>query len=181
MNEHVVLLDDTLKPIGSKPKSQVHHANTPLHLAFSIFLFNSKGEVLLQQRAATKKTWPGIWSNSVCGHPQPGESLLGAAKRRLQYELAITLPQNKLRIILKDYRYRYSLYGVVENELCPVIVAHYDGPIAPNPSEVASVQWVDWKAFLKTIQKPNEFSQWCVEEAQLLNRNPQFNKFLLQK
>ncbi|HEY4526002.1 MAG TPA: isopentenyl-diphosphate Delta-isomerase, partial [Candidatus Paceibacterota bacterium] len=90
MEEFVVLVDGDDNEIGTMPKALVHQAETPLHRAFSFFLFNSKGELLLQQRSSRKKTWPLVWSNSCCGHPLPGEERKDAVKRRLKDELGLT-------------------------------------------------------------------------------------------
>ncbi|HEY0807811.1 MAG TPA: isopentenyl-diphosphate Delta-isomerase, partial [Pseudonocardiaceae bacterium] len=76
--EHVILLDQDGNSIGTADKATVHHTETPLHLAFSCYLFDRRGRVLLSQRALAKKTWPGVWTNSACGHPAPGEELADA-------------------------------------------------------------------------------------------------------
>src|SRR3972149_7515079 len=87
--ELVVLVDEENNVLGTAPKDQVHSAATPLHRGFSVFLFNQQGELLITQRADSKKTFPGIWTNTVCGHPLPGESTAEAASRRLKVELGI--------------------------------------------------------------------------------------------
>ena len=87
--ELVVLLDDAGRSIGTAPKSQVHHGGTPLHLAFSCYLFDDAGRVLLTRRALDKRAFPGIWTNSFCGHPAPGESLDDAVVRRARDELGV--------------------------------------------------------------------------------------------
>ena len=87
--ELVVLLDDAGRSIGTAPKSEVHHGSTPLHLAFSCYLFDDAGRVLLTRRALDKRAFPGIWTNSFCGHPAPDESMDDAVARRAREELGV--------------------------------------------------------------------------------------------
>jgi isopentenyl-diphosphate Delta-isomerase len=139
----VVLLDDQLQPIGQLPKSQVHHAATPLHLAFSCYIFDGSGAVLMTRRAVTKRTWPGVWTNTCCGHPLPGEVSVDAVDRRLREELGLRLVRSA--VALPDFRYRaVAADGVVENEFCPVLVGTVDGAPQPDPAEVLEYQWVSW-------------------------------------
>jgi isopentenyl-diphosphate Delta-isomerase len=175
--EYVVLVDDNDKPIGKELKSKVHHADTPLHRAFSVFILNSRGELLLQQRGRTKKTWPLVWSNSCCGHPGPGESRDEAATRRLREELG--LHHVKLWNVLPDYRYRAELQGVVENEICPVFVGFTSEKPNPRQGEVEAIEWIRWDEFISQVKRnTDDYSPWCVEEAQQLNESPQFNQLL---
>ena len=176
MKEHVVLVDEDNNKIGLEDKYKVHTGETPLHRGFSLFMFNKNGELLLQQRSDSKITWPSVWSNSVCGHPADGETPEEAAKRRAKFELGIHLELSDIRVILPDYQYRYEHKGVVENEICPVMVAIGDFSPKPNPDEVRSTRWVKWADFLEEIISPNEYSDWCQEEAKLLNKHPEFKK-----
>jgi isopentenyl-diphosphate delta-isomerase len=176
--EHVVLVSEQDEELGLAEKATVHTTETPLHRAFSLFLFNSHGELLLQQRAHHKKTWPGIWSNSVCGHPQRGESYTAAAQRRLAFELGLNISAADIHMMLPNYRYRYQHKGVVENEFCPVMAVFTDVEPKPNAEEVADTRWIPWQQFLSDIQHDNDYSEWCVEEAQLLQEKPEFRNML---
>ena len=171
------MVDDQDRPIATRPKHLVHNSNTPLHRGFSLFLFNPKQELLLQQRSDSKTTWPLVWSNSCCGHPGPGETPQNAASRRLADELGLRIDPSEIHIILPDYRYRCELDGVVENEFCPVMVAFTDQNPKPNPAEVENVQYISWPDFLnKAHSSPENYSPWSTEEALLLRQNPKFKK-----
>lgn len=163
----VVLVDDDDRVVGTAGKRETHHANTPLHRGFSVFLFNHQGEFLMQQRALTKKTWPGVWSNSCCGHPRLDETVTAAAVRRIEYELGLT--GIDLEIALPDFRYRAEKGGVVENELCPVLIGVVDENPVPNPSEVEQIKWVEWDYFVASLDHhETDISPWAIEEVRLL-------------
>lgn len=161
--DSVVLLDEDAQPIGTADRIAVHTESTPLHLAFSTYLFNRAGEVLLTRRALSKKTWAGVWTNSCCGHPKPGESLEDAARRRIHEELGLTV--GELTPLIPNFRYRaVDASGVVENEVCPVFGAMVDGddPV-PNPAEVAEWAWVPWQDVLTAVTAtPQAYSPWAV-------------------
>jgi isopentenyl-diphosphate delta-isomerase len=173
MTEKVVLLDDAGRAIGTQDKATVHHASTPLHLAFSSYVFDERDRLLLTQRALTKKTWPGIWTNSCCGHPLPGEPLEDAVRRRLADELGLV--PTTVELVLPEFRYRAEMPdGVVENELCPVFRVRFTGELTPDPAEVAAYKWVDWpgddvQAGLEAAVGA-ELSPWCVLQLQELVR-----------
>lgn len=168
--ECVVLVDEKNREIGTAPKETVHTTNSPLHRGFSLFLFNSKGEVLLTKRSAKKKTFPGVWTNTVCGHPAPGESAIAAAKRRLKYELRImNYELRKIREVA-PYRYRFAdKNGIVENEICPVLVAYSDVDPKPKKEEAEEWKWMKWEEFLEEIKKnPEIYSPWSREEVEIV-------------
>lgn len=120
--EHVILLDDAGQPSGTLEKYAAHGTHTPLHLAFSCWLFNAEGLLLVTRRALGKKAWPGVWTNSVCGHPQAGESTEQAIIRRCRYEVGIEVAE--ISVIDPDFRYcETDPSGIVENEICPVYAA----------------------------------------------------------
>lgn len=171
--DYVVLVDRQNKVLGTAPKLATHNQNTPLHKAFSLFLFNFKGELLLQQRSRKKKTWPLIWSNSCCGHPMLNESNIDAARRRLKFELGIDF--NNFYEILPNFSYKAEMYGIVENEICPVLVAFTDKDPIINKEEVEDTKWISWQDFLKEINdRPGKYSVWCEQEAKLLAKNKKF-------
>src|SRR3989338_6170 len=116
-NDYVVLVNNQNKVLGTAPKLATHNTNTPLHRGFSVFLFNLKGELLLQQRSKTKKTFPLIWSNSYCGHPMLNESNVQAAKRRMFYEIGID--DVEIFEVMSDYKYKVIMNSIYENEICP--------------------------------------------------------------
>ncbi|PYT01911.1 MAG: isopentenyl-diphosphate delta-isomerase [Acidobacteria bacterium] len=179
-DELIVLVDDNGTPIGIAPKLQAHNSETKLHLAFSVFVFNSRGELLLQQRAMTKKTWPGVWSNSCCGHLMLHETTEHAAARRLKKELGLIA--NDLTVILPNFRYRAEKDKVVENEICPVLVATCDSDPIPDASEVADFRWIDWREFVSSLDDPaNEKSPWAVEESRLLTDSSLFRKWFAER
>ncbi|NNE98826.1 MAG: isopentenyl-diphosphate Delta-isomerase [Pyrinomonadaceae bacterium] len=172
-DDMVVLVDEQNKPIATAPKLPIHSDETPLHRAFSVFLFNRSGQLLLQRRAEHKKTWGGIWSNSCCGHLMLHESVLSAAKRRLKYELGMN--GIDLEVVLPEYRYRAEKDGIVENELCPVLVGFTNADPELNPDEVADFRWVDWMDFVDQVSEPeNAFSPWAIEETMLLEQSSEF-------
>lgn len=162
-------------------KSSVHTGNTPLHSAFSIFLFDGNGRMLAQQRAHSKKTWPGIWSNACCGHPASGETHLEAANRRLKQELGIE--GIELTNALPNFQYRAELDGIVENEICPVFIGQCRQEPALNPEEVAATEWVSWSEFAASCLGPaqsrfDSFSPWSHLEGRLLMEHPLIDQFV---
>jgi len=137
-------------------------------------LFNSKNELLLTRRAHTKKTFPGLWTNTVCGHPAPDEGVVDAAKRRLKEEMGIE------GVDLKEVSpYRYSFAdagGIVENEICPVLVARGDMTPKVNTNETAAWKWIPWKEYLHEIEiNPKSYSPWSIEEAKIIDQLHIFN------
>jgi isopentenyl-diphosphate Delta-isomerase len=164
----VVLLDDAGRSIGTAPKAVVHHESTPLHLAFSCYLFDDAGRVLLTRRALDKRTFPGVWTNSFCGHPSPGEALDGAVARRAGQELGVDITD--LRCVLPDFRYRaVDADGVLENELCPVFCGRVGSPVTADPKEVMDCAWVSWDQLVLAAGLGWALSPWAVEQIPLLD------------
>ncbi len=166
--ELVVLLAEDGTPIGTQDKASVHTQATPLHFAFSTHVFNEAGQILVTRRALTKKAWPGVWTNSFCGHPGPGETPEEAVVRRARQELGMTV--RSITPALPDFRYRaVDASGIVENEICPVFTAVIDGPIAPSPEEVMDVQWVEPDRLVNAVEAtPWAFSPWLTLQLPLL-------------
>ena len=168
MTELIVLVDEAGTAVGTAPKATVHHADTPLHLAFSSYVFDRQGRFLLTRRALSKQTWPGVWTNSCCGHPMPGESYRQALHRRLDYELGLIA--DEVVELLPDFRYRAELDGVVENEICPVFGVRVSGEPTLRPTEVEESSWLDWQDVLDGRTPP--LSPWCLLQLQALAGHP---------
>lgn len=168
-DERIVLLDADGHAIGTAPKVSSHHEATPLHLAFSCYLADPAGRILITQRAHDKRTFPSVWTNSCCGHPVPDEGLRAAVRRRVRLELGLDI--ESMTLILPEFRYRATATdGVVENELCPVVraVAVAVGEIRPNPDETVSAEWRDWESCVELADDPSA-SPWYREQmAQLV-------------
>lgn len=158
--ERVVLVDDDGSPIGTADKSVIHDGDTPLHLAFSCHVFHTDGRVLVTRRALEKRTFPGIWTNSFCGHPGPGEDPADAVRRRGAQELGLEIVS--LEVVLPDFRYRATdASGIVENEICPVYRAVVDADPEPAADEVAEWEWVEPARLRAAVeQAPYAFSPW---------------------
>ncbi|MFG6278388.1 isopentenyl-diphosphate Delta-isomerase [Microbacterium sp. 5K110] len=167
--EYVVLLDDRGNEIGTAPKASVHGTDTALHLAFSCHVVNAAGQVLVTRRALEKKTWPGVWTNSFCGHPAPSEPVLQAVHRRAAFEVGLTIRDVELALPLFRYR-AVDASGIVEHEICPVYVARTDEEPRENPAEVAESRWVDPADLGAALEAtPWAFSPWLVLQAQQLH------------
>jgi isopentenyl-diphosphate delta-isomerase len=168
--EQVVLLDDDGRAIGVADKATVHGASTPLHLAFSCYGFDRDGRLLVTRRARHKATFPGVQTNTCCGHPGPGEAMEDAVRRRLADELGVGAVD--LRLVLPDFAYRAAAGGVEENELCPVFVCTLVGEPRARPDEVESVEWWSWEEFVAAAGA-GELSPWAQLQAPLLDARRQ--------
>lgn len=157
MEEQVVLISEQDEVLGLMDKMQAHE-NGLLHRAFSVFLFNETGEVLLQRRAAEKYHSPNQWTNAVCSHPREGETYLQAAQRRLQEELGITAELTpKFSFI-----YKADVGGSLwEHELDHVFTGQYTGGFELNPEEVSEVRYISMEALDSEMQSnPENFTEW---------------------
>ena len=154
---------------GTALKATVHHRDTPLHLAFSCYVFDTADRVLVTRRAHGKKTFPGVRTNSCCGHPGPAEGMSSAVRRRLRQELGIVPSQ--LDLVLPTFRYRATAAdGIVENELCPVYRARTtDTKVTFDPTEVAAAWWVPWAEFAAGVDETDRLSTWSAQQVKLLS------------
>ena len=157
MEEQVILVNEKDEPIGLMGKMEAHEKGL-LHRAFSVFIFNSKQEVLLQQRAACKYHSPNLWTNTCCSHPREGESNLQAGERRLQEEMG-------MRVSLKEvFSFIYKApfdNGLTEHEYDHVLVGYSDLQPRINPEEVASWKWLSLEAIKEDIlQAPEQYTAW---------------------
>ena len=157
MEEEVVLINSKDEVLGSMKKMEAHE-NGLLHRAFSVFLFNEKGEMLLQKRAASKYHSPNQWTNAVCSHPRMGETYEGAAKRRMQEELGITVEIEKKFHFLYKAEVGDQLW---EHELDHVFTGNYDGEFKLNPEEVSEVRYILMEDLeIEMRSNPKHFTEW---------------------
>lgn len=167
--DFVVLLDEDGSEIGVAPKSSVHGSDTALHLAFSCHVYNSIGQTLVTRRALDKRSWPGVWSNSFCGHPRPAEPVVAAVHRHAEHELGLTLRDVQLSLPLFRYR-AVDAGGIVENEVCPVYTAIVDDEPRLNPHEAVDARWVDPADLAIALRAtPWAFSPWLVLQAEQMH------------
>ncbi|MER1997082.1 MAG: isopentenyl-diphosphate Delta-isomerase [Arthrobacter sp.] len=166
--EEVILLDNGGQMIGTADKMTVHTRETPLHMAFSTHVYHPDGRILVTRRALSKLTWPGVWTNSFCGHPGPGEATEDAVVRRADRELGLKL--RSIDVALPDFRYRaVDASGIVENEICPVYTAVAEADPVPAADEVMDWTWADPAALVESVRlTPWAFSPWLVLQLPLL-------------
>lgn len=165
--ENLILVDSNDQPLGTLPKRDCHLDDGTLHRAFSIFIFNRAGDVLLQKRSDQKMLWPGYWSNACCSHPRAGEDAEEAAHRRLQQELGIS---TELTFLYKfEYQARFGEVGS-EHELCWVWVGFAEADmVTANENEVSN-----WRFFSRVEldnalqQSPEHYTPWMKMEWQRL-------------
>ena len=157
-SERLILVDENDNEIGTISKADAHDAKGTLHRAFSLFIFNDKGELLLQQRSPEKRLWGGYWSNSCCSHPRAGEKMDDAAQRRLADELGMTAT---LEFIYKfSYQADFGELGA-ENELCWVYVGQATSEVQANTSEISNWRWVTPQALdVEMRERPKTFTPW---------------------
>ena len=161
-DEMLILVNAKDDAVGYLDKGSVHDGDGVLHRAFSIFLFNSEGEVLLQQRAQNKRLWPGYWSNSCCSHPRQGEQTSEAAVRRVKQELGVeSTPEFLYKFI---YQAHFGELGS-EHECCSVFIASCDQTVRPNTLEIKAWRWIDPAGLTAEVEANAErFTPWMKQE-----------------
>ena len=162
--DHVVTCDEAGNRTGTVARADVHTLETPLHLAFSCYLLDDADRLLMTRRALVKRTWPGVWTNSFCGHLRWTESAEEALVRHADHELGVQV--REIEVAVPGFRYRsVDASGVVENEICPVYVARVAGELSPNPDEVAEHVWAPAPEVFAALQAtPWAFSPWMVNQ-----------------
>ncbi len=168
-SELLILVDTHDQETGSLGKVECHDGDGILHRAFSVFLFNDRGELLLQQRSADKRLWPMYWTNTCCSHPRQGESMQVATERRLQQELNTA---STLEFIYKfEYQARFGDLGS-ENELCWVHLGRIEREATANDAEVAALRFVSADELRGEIDaQPERLTPWFKMEWQRLNED----------
>jgi isopentenyl-diphosphate Delta-isomerase len=162
--ERVILVDESDTPLGTMEKMEAHEKGV-LHRAFSVFIFNSNGEMLLQQRSFSKYHSGGLWTNTCCSHPREGETTIEAAHRRLQEEMGFDCEIEKAF----DFIYKKELdKGLIEHEFDHVFTGGFEGEFRFNPNEVNAVVYKSVQEVLEEVaQNPENYTEWfkiCLSE-----------------
>jgi len=157
MTEDIILVDKEDQQIGTGEKMEVHRKGM-LHRAFSVFVWNKEGHLMVQQRAKTKYHTPGLWSNTCCSHPKPGETVEQAAKRRLEEEMGFSCDLNEEMSIIYHTQFDNDL---IEHEYDHVLFGHYDGTPVINPEEVHSWKWMSINDIHREVRlHPELYTVW---------------------
>ena len=155
--ENVVLVDRNDNPMGLMPKLEAHEKGV-LHRAFSVFILNRKGQLMLQRRALDKYHSPGLWTNTCCSHPRESESNIEAGVRRLKEEMGFTTPLKPMFSFI--YKSKFD-NGLTEHEFDHVLLGYYDKPPFINAIEVSEWKWMSLdKIILEIKNKPEDFTVW---------------------
>ncbi|MCH8533802.1 MAG: isopentenyl-diphosphate Delta-isomerase [Flavobacteriaceae bacterium] len=155
--EQVLLVNEKDEILGLMPKMEAHEKGV-LHRAFSVFVYNSKGQLLLQQRALSKYHTPGLWTNTCCSHQRKGESNIEAGKRRLMEEMGFTTELKETISFI--YKAPFE-NGLTEHEFDYILVGEFNGTPNPNPDEVENYKWMDLKEIKADLEKnPSQYTAW---------------------
>ena len=168
-SELLILVNSQDLELGHLDKAACHDNSGVLHRAFSLFVFNASGELLLQQRASDKRLWGGYWSNSCCSHPRKGESMQEAVSRRCQQELGFSTP---MQFVYKfEYHAKFDDKGS-ERELCSVFVGQFDGDPDVNATEISAWRWLAPELLDRELNDPaNLYTPWLRLEWKTLREN----------
>ncbi len=165
-NDTLILVDENDNVTGWEEKTACHLNGGKLHRAFSIFIFNKSGELLLQQRANEKMLWGGFWSNTCCSHPRKDQNTLQSAKERLSEELGFTTDLTYLYKFI--YKAEFKTIGT-EYENCHVFYGYYDGNFSPDKNEIMDTKWISMKSLKNDIEaNPPKYTPWFKLELQEL-------------
>lgn len=157
--EEIILVDENDEPLGPESKLRAHEGRGRLHRAFSIFIFDREGRMLLQRRAAGKYHFAGLWTNACCGHPRWGEGLEEAAHRRLKEEFGFDTGLEEAFSFV--YRASDEESGLTEHEFDHVFYGRFDGEPDPNPEEIGAWRWEEPQAVLEDLEKnPASYTPW---------------------
>ncbi len=174
MSEMIILVDENDRTIGFEEKLKAHQGEGKLHRSFSIFIFNSKGNILLQQRAKKKYHFGGLWSNACCSHPNKGEELEKAVHRKLKQEMGFDTDLREIFSFI--YKVKDSNNGLTEHEFDHVFIGEYDGEPNPNLEEVDNWKWTDIKELKKDVKNnPEKYSFWFREAFHKIIESKKFN------
>jgi isopentenyl-diphosphate delta-isomerase len=161
--ESLILVDEADREVGHMSKAQCHEGRGVLHRAFSLLIFNAQGELLLQQRAASKRLWPLYWSNSCCSHPRRAETMDAAINRRLREELGLHCP---LHFLYKfQYQAQFDAAGA-EHEICSVFVGRCIDPVKVDRDEILAWRWIAPEALQAELAGggADRFTPWFIME-----------------
>ena len=157
--DQVILVDESDQPIGFAPKLAAHQEGGRLHRAFSVFIFDSAGRMLLQRRAASKYHFGGLWTNACCSHPGAGRPLAESARARLRHEFGFDAPLQELFSFV--YRADDPASGLTEHEFDHVLVGTFDGEPEPNPDEIGAWKWIDPQELMEDVDRsPERYTPW---------------------
>jgi isopentenyl-diphosphate delta-isomerase len=174
--EQVILVNENDEEIGLVEKVQAHLGEGMLHRAFAAFVFNKKGELLVQRRSRKKMLWPMYWDNTCSSHPREGESYEAAGERRLLEELGFTCSLKNVDKFV--YQVNFGEVGA-EREVCAVPIGYYNSELQPDPEEVAEYKWVDLSELEKDIaNNPHIYTPWFVIGLQRLKKRGFFEHIL---
>lgn len=157
--DELILVDEHDNPVGYETKLRAHQDGGKLHRAFSVFIFNAAGEMLLQRRASGKYHFGGLWTNACCSHPRRGERTEDAARPRLRQEFGFEAELREIFTFI--YRATDPTSGLTEHEFDHVFVGHFDGTPRPNAGEIAEWKWVSAADLLADVRaRPTEYTPW---------------------